>query len=165
MKRTGTAWKFAQDNISTDVIRPKAYSHLTFAEQGRHCLEDIDAQFAAGAQAGDFIVAGRNFGSGSSTPAHGALVGLGIAAVIAESFGRLFLSNCISAGLWAVSCPGILAAAESGDRLELDTAAWQIRNLTTGVGIAATPMPRFFVEMIELGGEKAYLKVRLARAG
>ena len=163
MKLTGTAWKFAQEDISTDQIRGKAYGHLTPLEQGLHCLEDIDREFAARARPGDFIVAGRNFGCGSSTAAHHAVIGLGIAAVLAESLGRLFMSNCISGGLWAVTCPGIVAFVNSGDRIEIDTASWQIRNLATGKTIASNPLPVFFSEMVELGGEKAYLKARLAQ--
>ena len=163
MKLTGTAWKFAQDDISTDLIRGKAYGHLPAKEQGLHCLEDIDREFAARAKPGDFIVAGGNFGCGSSTAAHNAVVGLGIAAVVAESFGRLFLSNCISGGLWAITCPGIVDFVNSGDRIEIDTARWQIRNLATGKTIVSNPLPEFFSDMVELGGEKAYLKVRLAR--
>jgi 3-isopropylmalate/(R)-2-methylmalate dehydratase small subunit len=163
MKVTGTAWKIAQDNISTDQIRPKQYSHLPFKEQGPHCLEDIDPALGSRAKPGDFIIAGRNFGCGSSTAAHGAVLGLGIAAVVAESFGRLFLSNCVSGGLWAVTCPGILTFVESGERIELDTDNWQLRNLASGDTLAAQPLPEFFREMVELGGEKGYLKARIAR--
>ena len=163
MKLTGTAWKFAQEDISTDLIRGKAYGHLPPKEQGLHCLEEVDREFAARAQPGDFIVAARNFGCGSSTAAHHAVIGLGIAAVIAESLGRLFLSNCVSGGLWAITCPGIVDFVTSGDRLEIDTATWQICNLTTGRSIACNPLPEFFSAMVELGGEKAYLKVRLAQ--
>jgi 3-isopropylmalate/(R)-2-methylmalate dehydratase small subunit len=163
MKLTGTVWKFAQDDISTDLIRGKAYGHLPANEQGPHCLEDVDREFAVRARPGDFIVAGRNFGCGSSTAAHNAVIGLGIAAVVAESFGRLFLSNCISGGLWAITCPGIVDFTSSGDRIEIDTASWQIRNLATGKTMLCHPLPDFFSEMVELGGEKAYLKARLAR--
>jgi 3-isopropylmalate/(R)-2-methylmalate dehydratase small subunit len=163
MKLTGTVWKIAQDNISTDQIRPKQYGHLPFKEQGPHCLEDIDPGLGARAKPGDFIVAGRNFGCGSSTAAHGAVIGLGISVVIAESIGRLFLSNCLSGGLWAVTCPGIVDFVGSGDRIEIDTDSWKVRNLNSGKSIDANPVPEFFREMVQLGGEKAYLKVRLAR--
>jgi 3-isopropylmalate/(R)-2-methylmalate dehydratase small subunit len=91
----------------------------------------------------------------SATAAHGAVVGLGIAAVIAESFGRLFLSNCVSAGLWAITCPGILGLAESGDALEIDLESWQVRNLASGRTVMATPLPEFFREVTAAGGEKA----------
>ena len=163
MKLNGSAWTFTQEDISTDLIRAKAWSHLSPKEQGAHCLEEVDPAFAAQAQPGDFIVAGKNFGCGSSTAAHVAVIGLGIGAVIAESIGKVFITNAASAGLWAVSCPGIIAFARAGDKLELDTAAWQVRNLATGASIAANPMPGFLCEMIELGGEKNYLRARLAR--
>jgi 3-isopropylmalate/(R)-2-methylmalate dehydratase small subunit len=163
MKLGGTAWKFSQQDISTDLIRGKAYSHLPPKEQGAHCLEEVDPAFAAKAQAGDFIVAGKNFGCGSSTAAHVAVIGLGIGAVIAESLGKLFITNAASAGLWAVTCPGIIDFVNAGDKLELDTANWQLRNVTTGKTMAAKPMPDFLREMIESGGEKNYLRARLAR--
>ncbi len=163
MKLTGTAWKFAQEDISTDLIRGKAYSHLPPKEQGAHCLEEVDAAFAAKAQPGDFIVAARNFGCGSSTAAHVAVIGLGISVVLAESLGKLFVTNAASAGLWAVTCPGILGFAAAGDRLELDTATWQVCNLASGRSLAATPLPDFLRDMIEQGGEKNYLRARLAR--
>ena len=163
MKLGGNAWKFRQEDISTDLIRGKAYSHLPPKEQGAHCLEEVDAGFAAKARPGDFIVAGKNFGCGSSTAAHVAVIGLGIGAVIAESLGKLFITNAASAGLWAVSCPGIIAFVDTGDKLELDIANWRVRNITTGKSIAANPLPDFLREMIELGGEKNYLRARLAR--
>ena len=163
MKLNGSAWKFAQEDISTDLIRGKAWSHLPPKEQGAHCLEEVDPAFAARAQPGDFIVGGRNFGCGSSTAAHVAVIGLGIGAVIAESLGKLFVTNAASAGLWAVTCPGIIEMTNAGDKIELDTTNWQVRNLTTGRTIAARPLPAFLCEMIELGGEKNYLRARLAR--
>ncbi len=163
MKLSGNAWKFTQEDISTDLIRGKAWSALPPKEQGAHCLEELDPGFAAKAQPGDFIVAGKNFGCGSSTAAHVAVIGLGIGAVIAESLGKLFITNAASAGLWAISCPGIIEFANAFDKLELDTANWQVRNLTTGKAIAANPLPDFLREMIELGGEKNYLRARLAR--
>jgi 3-isopropylmalate/(R)-2-methylmalate dehydratase small subunit len=163
MKLAGTAWRFAQEDISTDLIRGKAYSHLPPKEQGAHCLEEVDPAFAAKAQPGDFIVAGKNFGCGSSTAAHVAVIGLGIRVVLAESLGKLFITNAASAGLWAVACPGIIEFAGAGDQLELDTATWQVRNATTGAVIAARPLPDFLRDMIELGGEKNYLRARLAQ--
>lgn len=163
MKLSGTAWKFAQEDISTDLIRGKAYSHLPPKEQGAHCLEDVDATFAAKAQPGDFIVAGKNFGCGSSTAAHVAVIGLGISVVLAESLGKLFITNAASAGLWAVTCPGIIEFAAAGDKLELDAATWQVRNLANGKTLAAKPLPDFLRDMIEQGGEKNYLRARLAR--
>lgn len=163
MKIAGRIWKFPQDDINTGLIRKQMYNHLPPQEQAKHVLESMDPGFAAKARPGDIIVAGTNFGCGSSTPAHHALLALGIAAIVAESFGKLFLTNCVSGGLWPVTCPGAVALAATGDVIEIDTETWQVRNLASGKAIAAQPLPDFFREMIELGGEKAYLKARLAR--
>ena len=105
MKVTGTVWKFPQDDINTDQIRRKNYAHLPAKEQARHCMEGLAPEFAASMRPGDIIVAGRNFGCGSSTPVHTALMALGVAAVVAESFGRIFFRSCISAGLLVNACP------------------------------------------------------------
>ena len=81
MKLTGKVWKFPQDDINTGLIRKQMYNHLPPQEQGRHCMEALDPEFSAKVQPGDFIVAGTNFGCGSSTPAHYSIVALGIPAV------------------------------------------------------------------------------------
>ena len=114
MKLNGSAWTFTQEDISTDLIRAKAWSHLSPKEQGAHCLEEVDPAFAAQAQPGDFIVAGKNFGCGSSTAAHVAVIGLGIGAVIAESIDHLAdIRSAISAFRDKVF--GIMTDEESDD--------------------------------------------------
>lgn len=163
MKVTGTVWKFPQDDINTDQIRRSIYSHLPLKEQAKHCLETIDPEFPAKVSPGDILVGGKNFGCGSSRPAHLALMALGIAAVIAESYGRLFFRNSISGGLLVTPCPGVVDFVRTGDRIEVDTVAGQVRNLTTGASMNCAPLPAFLREMVELGGEKPYLKARLAR--
>jgi len=160
---TGKVWKFPQDDINTGLIRKQQYNHLPPQEQGKHCMETLDPTFAGQVKPGDFIVAGNNFGCGSSTPAYYAILALGIPAVIAESFAKLFFSNCIGGGLWPVPCTGILAMVETGDTLEIDTTAYTVRNVTHGRVIIAQPLPPLYREMIEAGGEKAYLKRRLQR--
>lgn len=162
MKITGAVWKFPQDDINTDQIRRKNYAHLPLKEQASHCLEGLDPSFAAKVSVGDILVGGRNFGAGSSTPAYAALLALGIRAVVAESFARVFFRMSISGGLLVTPCPGILAFANTGDRIELDTVAGQLVNLSTGQTLNSAPLPDFLREMVELGGEKPYLKVRLA---
>lgn len=161
MKVTGAVWRFPQDDINTDQIRRKIYAHLPAKEQAQHCLEALDPEFSSKVQPGDIIVAGKNFGCGSSTPAFSAVMALGVAAVVAESFGRLFFRNCISAGLVVTPCAGIVDFVSGGDRIEVDTIAGQVRNLTTGKSLAFEPLPAFLREMAELGGEKAYLMARL----
>ena len=163
MKITGKVWKFAQDDINTGLIRKQQYNHLSYEEQAKHCMESLDPEFAARARPGDILVAGKNFGCGSSTPAQQSIKGLGIPAIVAESYGKLFLSNCVSSGLWPVSCPGVVGLVSTGDTIEIDTDAWQVRNLATGRTLHCTPLPPLFLDMLAMGGEKAYLKARLAR--
>ncbi len=163
MKVTGNVWKFPQDDINTDQIRRKMYAHLPHQEQATHCMEQLDATFAAKAAKGDIMVAGRNFGCGSSTPVFHSLITLGIAAVVAESFGRVFFRSSLSAGLLVLPCPGILDFVSTGDKLEIEVAASRLQNRTTGKTLTSTPLPTFLREMVELGGEKHYINARLAR--
>jgi 3-isopropylmalate/(R)-2-methylmalate dehydratase small subunit len=157
----GTVWKFPQDDINTDQIRRKIYAHLPAREQARHCMESLDPAFAANVRQGDILVAGGNFGCGSSTPAFSAIMALGIAAIVAESFSRIFFRNCISAGLVVTPCPGIVNFVNTGERIEIDTLSGSIRNLGNGNTLAFAPLPEFLRKMAELGGEKAYLMARL----
>lgn len=162
MKITGRVWKFAQDDINTGLIRKQMYNHLPPQEQGRHCLESLDPEFASKAKPGDIIVAGTNFGCGSSTPAHYSIVALGITAIVAGSFGKLFMSNCVSGGLWPIACPGIVDFVETGQTIEIDTDSAEIRNLDTGGVTRGQALPDLYRDMAAAGGEKAYLKARLA---
>jgi 3-isopropylmalate/(R)-2-methylmalate dehydratase small subunit len=161
MKITGKVWKFAQDDINTGLIRKQMYNHLPPQEQGKHCMESLDPEFGSKAKPGDIIVAGKNFGCGSSTPAHYSIHALGIPAVVAESFGKLFLSNCVGGGLWPIACPGIVGLVESGDTIEIDTDTFEVKNVKTGKALKATPLPALYNDMIRAGGEKPYLKQRL----
>jgi len=163
MNVTGNVWKFPQDDINTDQIRRKMYAHLPQKEQATHCMEQLDPAFAAQVAKGDVMVAGRNFGCGSSTPVFHALLALGVSAVVAESFGRVFFRSSLSAGLLVLPCPGILDLVNAGDRLDIDLTPGRLRNLTTGKTLTCAPLPDFLREMIELGGEKPYIKARLAR--
>lgn len=163
MKITGGVWKFPQDDINTDYIRLEAYMHLPLAEQAQHCLEALDPAFAKNVQRGDIVVGGRNFGCGSSRPAQAALKALGVGAVIAESFGRIFFRNSISDSLLVIPCMGITGFVNAGDRVELDVVAGQVRNLTQGTVLKFEPLPDVLREIVECGGEKAWIKSRLAR--
>ena len=165
MKITGKIWKFPQDDINTGLIRKQQYNHLPPREQGQYCMETLDPTFAGKAKPGDIMVAGNNFGCGSSTPAYYSIMALGIPAVVAESFGKLFFSNCIGGGLWPVACPGIIQMVETGDVIEIDTDTFVVRNLANGKQLTGQALPDFYRDMIDAGGEKAYLKRRLeARA-
>lgn len=163
MKVTGTAWKFPQDDINTDLIRLEAYAHLPLAQQATHCLETLDPAFASAVRPGDIVVGGVNFGCGSSRPAHAALKALGIGAVVAESFGRLFFRSSISDSLLVTACPGIVEFVNTGERIEVDVVAGEVRNLTTGKLLKFEPLPGVLREIVECGGEKGWIKSRLAR--
>jgi len=163
MKLTGRVWKFPQSDINTGLIRKQMYNHLPPQAQGKHCMEAIDSTFASKVKPGDFIVAGTNFGCGSSTPAHYSIVALGIPAVVAESFGSLFFSNCVGGALWPIVCPGILGLVETGDMLEIDTDTYEVRNPATGETLQGKVLPEIYRKMILAGGEKPYLKARLAK--
>ena len=163
MKVTGRVWKLPQDDINTDQIRRKIYAHLPAKDQAKHCFEELDPGFAGKVTPGDILVVGRNFGCGSSTLVHGALMALGITAVVAESFGRLFFRSSISGGLAVAICPGIVRAVSDHDRIEVDTASGQVTNLANRRILPCKAIPDVLREMIECGGEKPYLKRRLAQ--
>ncbi len=163
MKVAGTVWKFPQDDINTDLIRLETYAHLPLAEQAAHCLETLDPAFGTEARPGDIVVGGINFGCGSSRPAHAALKALGIGAVVAESFGRLFFRSSIADSLLVTACPGIVEFVNTGDRIEVDVVAGEVRNLTSGKLLKFQPLPGVLREVVECGGEKGWIKSRLAR--
>ncbi len=164
MKLTGKVWKFPQHDISTGLIRRQMYNHLPPQEQGKHCMEALDPTFASKVAPGDFIVAGSNFGCGSSTPAHYSIAALGIPAIVAESFGALFFSNCAGGALWPIACPGILDLVQTGDTLEIDTDTFIVRNVASGRSLQGRALPDIYRGMILAGGEKPYLRERLRKA-
>lgn len=163
MKLKGKAWKFPRDDINTGLIRKQIYNPLPIAEQSKHCLESLDPTFASRVQPGDFIVAGKNFGCGSSTPAHLSILGLGIPVVVAESFGPLFMSNCIGGGLWPVVCADVLRHVETGDVLEFDTQTGELNNVTRKTRLQAKQLHVIHRAIVEAGGEKVYLKQRIGQ--
>jgi 3-isopropylmalate/(R)-2-methylmalate dehydratase small subunit len=158
---TGRAWTFG-DNIDTDVLAPGIYMKLPVEEVAQHCLEAVDPEFAAKVQPGDIVVGGENFGMGSSREqAPQALKVLGVGAVLAKSFARIFYRNALNLGLPALFFREA-DEVSAGDRLDLDLAAGQVRNLTTGVTYAVAPIPPHLLEMILMGGLMPHLKMRLA---
>jgi 3-isopropylmalate dehydratase small subunit len=129
MEITGKAWKYG-DNVNTDVIFPGKYTYtLTDPEEiAAHALEDLDPSFASGVQTGDVIVAGRNWGCGSSREQAATCLKLvGVGAVVAESFARIFYRNAINNGLPAIVCPEAAAAIEAGQAVVIDLGAGEIR--------------------------------------
>jgi 3-isopropylmalate/(R)-2-methylmalate dehydratase small subunit len=162
----GTAHVFG-DNVDTDVLIPARYLTSTEPEElGRHCMEGLDPEFAERVSAGDVIVAGRNFGCGSSRE-HAALsiVGTGAACVVAESFARIFYRNAINVGLPIVECPGISTQATSGDRFRIDLDAGVVENVTRGRRFTATPLPPFMRDILEAGGLMPWVKRELSAKG
>jgi len=159
----GTAHVFGRD-VDTDVIIPARYLNTSDpAELGTHCMEDIDAEFVRRVQAGDVIVAGENFGCGSSREhAPVAIKAAGVSCVVAASFARIFYRNAINTGLPIVVSKEAAAGVRAGDRLRVDPAAGVVENLTQGVSYAADAFPSFMEELIKRGGLLPYVKTRLA---
>lgn len=145
-------------NIDTDQIYPGRYLELVEPEDiARHAMEGVDPDFQKRFQEGDIIVADRNFGCGSSREhAVIALKTLGVSAVIAPSFGRIFYRNAINLGLPLITCSEILEGAAEGDRLEVLLSQGRILNQTQEVEIRGEALPEFVLEMIAHGGIKKY---------
>lgn len=148
----GKVHKFG-DSISTDLIAPGRYFHLrtNLPELAKHTLEDADAEFVKKMRKGDFVVAGSNFGLGSSRE-HAAIVIklVGAGAVLAKSFARIFYRNIINQGLPAIICD--TDKIDEGDELEIDLAEGKIKNLTKGAVIEARPLPKAMLNILEDGG-------------
>ena len=154
------AWVLG-DNIDTDAIVPGRYMKFGIEEIAKHCLETVSPEFREKAKPGDFLVAGRNFGCGSSREqAPAALKQLGVAALIAESFAGLFYRNSLNLGLPAVVCADAKRIRD-GDRLELDFQESSIANLTTGEKLPFEPIPPHLLEMVRDGGLLPHLEKRL----
>ena len=162
MTLRGTTWKYG-DNVDTDVIIPARYLNLSTAEElAPHCLEDLDATFAGEVRPGDVIVAGENFGCGSSREhAPLAIKGAGVSCVVARNFARIFYRNAINVGLPILQCPEAVDGAERGHQLEINLETGQVRNLTTGEGYQAEPYPPFMMSIIRAGGLVPYTRERL----
>jgi len=149
----GKVWKFG-DNVDTDVIIPARYLNTTDPEElAKHCMEDADPDFAKKVKRGDLMVAGRNFGCGSSREhAPIAIKASGIACVIAESFARIFYRNAFNTGLLIIECEEAAKEAETGDELEVSVDEGKIVNLTKGKTYYFKPIPPFMREILEDGG-------------
>ncbi|BDG58930.1 3-isopropylmalate dehydratase small subunit [Caldinitratiruptor microaerophilus] len=160
----GRAHKFGPD-IDTDVIIPAYYLNtIDPVELGKHCMEAADPDFSKKVKPGDIIVAGKNFGSGSSREhAPIAIKGCGIGAVVAESFARIFFRNAINIGLPILESPEAAAAIQAGDEVEIDLEAGRITDLTTGQTFQATPLPPFMMEIFRAGGLVPYLRQKIER--
>lgn len=154
----GKVWKFG-DDIDTDIILPGRYLIYTDEERlSQHCMEGLDADFNEKANEGDFIVAGNNFGCGSSREhAPIAIKGLGLAGVIAESFARIFYRNATNVGVPLLEAPGISELVENGEEIDVDMDNGIITN-ENGESIEFKKLPPFMLEILEKGGLIEYLK-------
>lgn len=149
-------------NVDTDVIIPARHlNDPTPAALASHCMEDIDAQFASTVEPGDIIVAGPNFGCGSSREhAPLAIKCCGVKCVIAPSFARIFYRNAINIGFPIVECPQAAEEIQAGDEVEVDFASGVINDVTTGKTYQAAPFPEFINGIITSGGLLNSLKER-----
>lgn len=153
------------NNIDTDVIIPARYcTAFTEEELAPHCLEDLDVDFVKKVQKGDIIVAGRNFGCGSSREnAPIAIKGAGVSCVVAKSFARIFYRNAINIGLPILESEQAVEDAETGDKLEVDLIKGIIRNLTKSKSYNVPPFPEIIQEIINVGGMVEFAKKRIAQ--
>ena len=159
MNTTGTVFKYP-DNVDTDVIIPARYLNTADAgELAKHCMEDIDAAFVSKVQPGDVMVAGWNFGCGSSRE-HAPLVikTCGTGCVIAKSFARIFYRNAINIGMPILECEAAAEEISAGDQVWVDFDTGVITNVTTGKTYQAEPFPAFIQNIIQKGGLLASLK-------
>jgi len=158
----GRAWKLG-DNVDTDQLVPGRYLSLTDPQElASHCLEDMIPRFHELARQGDIVVAGENFGCGSSREhAATALKALGISCLLASSYARIFFRNCINLGLPALTSSEAISGIQDGDEVRIDVAAGAIENLTRAFRCSAPPLSSFLIELIEAGGLTAYVRDRL----
>ena len=149
----GKAWKFGED-VDTDLIIPARYLNTTdTAELARHCLEPVDPEWAGKVARGDIIVAGKNFGCGSSREhAPIAIKGCGVAALIAVSFARIFYRNAFNIGLPVIEAPEAAAAIEEGEAVEISLEEGTIRRSGSDETYSFAPIPDFMMDLVREGG-------------
>jgi 3-isopropylmalate/(R)-2-methylmalate dehydratase small subunit len=157
----GKAWKYG-DNVDTDVILPGRWCHLSKPDEIKvHCFEDLDTGFPDKVKLGDVVVAGENFGCGSSREiAPLAIKSVGVSLVIAKSFARIFYRNCINIGLAIMVAPDAADAIQAGDVVDADLAAGTITLPGKGKTFTSVPFPPFVQQIFEKGGLVEYLRDR-----
>ena len=154
------------DNIDTDVIIPARYLNTSDpAELAKYCMKDLDETFTERVRQGDIMVAGRNFGCGSSREhAPIAIKASGISLVIAETFARIFYRNAINIGLPILECPEAARDIAEGDEIRVDVKSGKIENMTTGKVYHAEPFPEFMQEIMKSDGLIEYVRGRMAKS-
>jgi 3-isopropylmalate/(R)-2-methylmalate dehydratase small subunit len=157
----GRAFVFG-DSVNTDALAPGTYMKHPIATIASHCLESVDPDFASSVRRGDIVVAGKGFGIGSSREqAAEALKHLGVAAVLARSFGGIFYRNALNLGLPVLVCEDV-DRINAGDLIHVDAATGVVDNSTRGTTLSAVPLPPFLLAMIADGGLVPHLEKRFA---
>ncbi|MEG6584143.1 3-isopropylmalate dehydratase small subunit [Dendrosporobacter sp. 1207_IL3150] len=155
----GKVWRYG-DNVDTDVIIPARHLNTSEPKElAAHCMEDIDITFAANVQAGDIIVADKNFGCGSSREhAPVAIKASGITVVVADSFARIFYRNAINIGLPLLEIGEAVKNIKAGDKIRIDLSAGTVENLESGEVFKSQPLPGFIQDIAKAGGLVNYVK-------
>ncbi len=154
----GRVWRFDHD-ISTDLLSPGQYAVAPVEERKLHVLESVNPRFASDVTPGDILVAGRNFGCGSSREtAPENLKALGVACVAAESLARIFMRNAVAVGLPVIVCRGVHESFADGQQAEIDLSTGRVANLDTGVELRGDPLPEEMRDILSAGGILAKLR-------
>ena len=159
MKALGHVFKYG-DNVDTDVIIPARYLNIAdFDELAEHAMEDIDTTFASNVQPGDYVVAGKNFGCGSSREHAPVVIKVkGVKCIIADSFARIFYRNAINIGLPVLEIGKDVEKIAAGDELDVNMAAGEIKIVNKGITIQTKPLPEFIQKIADCGGLINYVK-------
>ena len=154
----GKVWKFG-DNVDTDVITSNIYMDAPMEEMKKHVLETLNPRFPLDVRPGEVIVAGKNFGCGSSREtAPNAIQALGIAVVVAESFGRIFFRNAIAIGLPIIICPRVADIFQEGEEAELNISQAVVKNLSQGSSLSGEILAKDILKILLAGGITGLLK-------
>jgi len=160
------AYKYG-DDVNTDVIFPGKYTYTVSdpKDMAKHALEDLDPEFVSTVKEGDIVVAGKNFGCGSSREqAATCLKESGVSVIVAKSFARIFYRNAINGGIAAVTSSDV-DVVEHGDEVRVDIASGTLEDVTKGVTIRFNPVPSFMMSILEDGGLVPHVKKKIARGG
>ncbi len=155
------------DNINTDEIIPARYLDTTDPKElAKHCMRGIDENFLGKVKDNKILIAGRNFGCGSSREhAPLALKEVGVTCIIASSFARIFFRNAINIGLPIIECEQVVTSTKEGDEVQIDTVRGNIKNLTKEESYSLVPFPPFLQQLINKGGLEGYVKERMREEG
>lgn len=161
MQYEGTVWRFG-DHVDTDLIIPARYLNVSDAKKlAENCFADLRPDFASQVNVGDVLVAGKNFGCGSSREhAPLAIWEAGIRVIIADSFARIFYRNAFNIGFPLLEAPDAARALQEGDRVSVDLSSGEIVRRSDKTAYRAEPIPPFMLELIEAGGLVPYLRAR-----